>query len=349
MAFTFPFRDFLKDLEPYVPGEQLDGPQVIKLNTNESPWPPSENVCQQVAQEAEKLHLYPSPAGDTLRRALAAYHGIAPEQVILCNGSDEALRLLIHAFMEPGKSIGMVTPSYSLYPVLAATYQAETRAYPLEEMEILTEEAKTGAEPLFFLPNPNPPLGTFYDRAEVADLCRKRSQSLVVIDEAYVDFAPRDMVSLLHEFPNMAITRTFSKSFSLAGARIGYLLGRPELVEGLMKLRDSYNVDRLAQAAAAAALADVDGMLQRRGKILEVRQRVTETLRALGFRVPDSHGNFVFAMHPRAREYYQKLREQGILVRYFDQTGLQGGMRVTIGSPEQMARFLEAIKTIVAA
>ena len=339
-------RGFLRTLHPYTPGEQVCGTGIIKLNTNECPYPPSGAVLDEIRNCADRLRLYPEPTADSLRRALAAYHGVALEQVLVGNGSDEILRLMVQAFIAPGDKIAMVEPSYSLYEVLAATFEGGATAYPMEHLEGLPEALFTAPEPLLMLPNPNPPIGTLFSRSDLARLCSERPERMVLIDEAYVDFAPRDAVSLLHEFPNLAVSRTFSKSFSLAGLRVGYLLAAPQLIAELMKIKDSYNVNAVSQIAAAAAIAAAPEMQAHCEKIVATRTRVAEALTGMGYRVPESHGNFVFAIHPDAPATFAALRERGILVRYFDTPTLRDGMRITIGTDEQMDRLLEALEEI---
>ena len=340
-------RPFLAGLEPYVPGEQPSGADIVKLNTNENPYPPSATVVAAVAEAAAGLGRYPHPTSDPLRRALADYHGVGVESVLAGNGSDEILRLLVQAFVGLGGKIAVVDPTYSLYPVLAATFEGGTAVYALVDREVLPPELFDAPEPLLLLPNPNPPIGTLYAHDEIARLCVARPERLVVLDEAYVDFAPRDAVALLADHPNLAITRTFSKSFSLAGMRIGYLLGDPALVAELMKIKDSYNLSQLAQAAGVAAIAAADEMRVKAESIVETRAETRAALERLGYRVPESHGNFLFAIHPEAQAHFLELRRHGVLVRYFDVHGLRDGMRITIGTADQMARFLVALEEIV--
>ncbi|MBN1865808.1 histidinol-phosphate transaminase [Candidatus Sumerlaeota bacterium] len=344
---TLPLRPFLAKLHPYTPGEQRAGANIVKLNTNENPYPPATAVIDEVGRAAARLALYPDPVSDSLRRALAAYHGVHPEQILVGNGSDEILRLLVHATIDQGGKVAVVDPTYSLYPVLAAQFEGSTEIYPLVDRQRLPEEIFDGEEPILLLPNPNPPIGTLFSRAEIADLCRARPQTLVAIDEAYVDFARRDAVPLLAEFSNLAITRTFSKSFSLAGMRIGYVIADAALVAALMKIKDSYNLNHLAQVAAAAAIASAKEMERNCARIVETREWTVRELRALGYELPDSHANFVFAIRPDAGEHYAKLRERGILVRYFDTPVLRDGMRITIGTPEQMEILIAALKEIL--
>lgn len=340
-------RPFLDSLEAYTPGEQLAGHGIVKLNTNENPYPPDPAVLAEIASAAGRLHLYPNPTCQPLRRALAAYHTLSIDQVLVGNGSDEILRLLIQAFIAPDKAIAVVEPSYSLYPVLSAWYEGTTTVYPLRNRQELPEELFGAPEPILLLPNPNPPLGTLFTRQEIARLCEERADRLVVIDEAYVDFATRDAVPLLGEYANLAITRTFSKSFSLAGARVGYVLASVELIAALMKIKDSYNVNLLSQVAAGAAIAAYPTMRANAGKIVAERVRTTEALRGLGYEVPESQGNFVFAIHPEARQHFEALRAVKILVRYFDAPLLRDGMRISIGMPEQMDRVIEVLTKAV--
>ena len=342
-----PFRPFLSDLTAYTPGEQLDGTNIIKLNTNENPYPPAAAVLEEIQEGLRRLRLYPNPNSDRLRRELAVYHGVEMNQVLVGNGSDEILRLLVQAFIGKGDVLAVVEPSYSLYPVLAAQYEGVTKTYPLIDRERLPEEVFCGKEPLFMLPNPNPPLGTWFSRADVAKLCRGRAGGLVVIDEAYVDFAPRDVIPLLSEFSNLAVTRTFSKSYSMAGMRIGYVVGSAELIANLFKLKDSYNLDHLAQAAAAAAVASAKHMQHNADKIIETRSETVRALEGLGYSVPESQGNFVFAIHPDVKKHFEALREKGILVRYFDTPLLHDGMRISIGTPAQMSALIEALTEII--
>jgi histidinol-phosphate aminotransferase len=347
MSETPKTRPLLDRLTPYTPGEQPTGTGVLKLNTNENPYPPPTAVIEEVrAATGERLRLYPNPTSESLRRALAAYHAVEPAQVLLGNGSDEILRLLVHAFVDPGQSIAMVDPSYSLYPVLSATFDGGTVTYPLKDLQGLPDTLFQSPEPLMFLPNPNPPIGTFYERSTIAELCRAREGKLLVIDEAYVDFAPRDMVPLLTEFPNLAISRTFSKSYSLAGMRIGYLLAHPDLIVNIAKIKDSYNLNALSQIAGAAAISSYSEMEENIRKIIQTRQWTTEQLTQLGYRVPTSHGNFIFAIHDRTREVFQQLKQRNILVRYFDTPRLANGMRITIGTQQDMQRLITALEEI---
>jgi histidinol-phosphate aminotransferase len=347
MTGSLPFRPFIAKMTPYTPGEQPDDPRVIKLNTNESPFPPPESVLEEIAKASRKLRLYPNPTSLPLRRTLAAYHGVEPEQILVGNGSDEILRILIHAFVEKGVRVAIVEPTYSLYPVLVEMYEGETVKYPLENLTKLPEAFFHGDESLLILPNPNPPVGTLFGRDEVARLCRERPNCLVAIDEAYADFAPRDVVPLLSEFKNLAVTRTYSKSFSMAGMRMGYVVGSVELIAQLMKIKDSYNCDMLAQVAAASAIGAIALIQKNCAHIVATRKVLTDALIELGFKVPESHGNFVFAMHPMTDRIFTRLREERILVRRFDTPLLRDGMRISIGLPEEMKALIEALRKIL--
>ncbi len=347
MSDALPVRPFLQNLEAYTPGEQRAGEDIVKLNTNESPYPPAQAVIDAVADCARDLRTYPNPNADDLRAELAAYHNLSTDQILVGNGSDEILRLLVHAFVSPGDQIAITDPTYSLYQVLAASFDGASAIYPLDDQLSLSDDFINGGEALAFLPNPNPPLGTLFSSADIVRLCKGRNKGLVVIDEAYVDFAPSDTVGLLAELDNLAIVRTFSKSYSLAGMRVGYLLGQTELIACLMKIKDSYNLSHPAQVAARAAIQHRSVMQENVARIVEGREAARISLEALGYTVPESHGNFLFARHPQAAKHFAQLSARGIMVRYFDVDGLRDGMRITIGLPEEMQKLFAALKDIV--
>jgi histidinol-phosphate aminotransferase len=347
MSSPYPIRPYLLEVAGYTPGEQLEGIQITKLNTNENGYPPSERVVEAIHAAAKGLNLYPNATCAPLRRALAAYHGVRPEQILVGNGSDEILRIIVHAFIGKGDTLGVVQPSYSLYPVLAQLFEGQTRYYALENLERLPEDVFHGPEPLFMIANPNPPIGTLFPKAEIARLCRERAPRVVVVDEAYADFAQKDCISLLTEFSNLIISRTFSKSFSLAGLRVGYLIAHPDLINEFNKVKDSYNVNALSQAAAGAAIASYTEMRANVTRILATRERTARTLTELGYRVLESQGNFLFAKHPDAKAHYDALRKRNILIRYFDLPGLRDGVRISIGNEEQMEKMLTALKEIL--
>jgi histidinol-phosphate aminotransferase len=265
-------RTSIQSLHPYVPGEQ-PGPGVIKLNTNENPYPPSPRVAEALqSADPSSLRLYPDPVSSGLRRQVAALHGCAPEQVFIGNGSDEVLALCVRAFVPEGGAVGYFDPSYSLYPVLAAIEDVPVRPVPLpDEFDWVTPAPDHAA--LFFLTNPNAPTSRLFARPAVESFCRS-FRGVVLLDEAYVDFAPATCADLALSLPNVLIARTLSKSYSLAGLRLGYAVGSAPLIEALHKIKDSYNISLLTQRLAAAALDDPAWMRANVAKIITTRERV---------------------------------------------------------------------------
>jgi histidinol-phosphate aminotransferase len=343
-------RPAIEALHAYVPGEQPKIPGLIKLNTNENPFPPAPEVIEAGrAAVGERLRIYPDPASSELCEEVARSNGLAPEQVIFVNGSDEILRMICTAYLSPGDEAGMLWPTYSLYDTLLATFEGRPRHIPAQPDEPLPIPGGP-APKLFFLANPNPPMGTCYPLDAIESLLRAMPQTLVVLDEAYADFAEWNGVPLLARNPNLLITRTGSKSYSLAGMRIGWGMGHPEVIGVLKKVKDSYNLDRVAQAVGLASLRAVEPRCKAVEIICAQRRRVTDELRRMGFDLPESAANFVF---PRrglidAEAYFQALRRNNILVRYFSIPELRDGVRVSIGTPEEMDRFLEVTRSILA-
>jgi len=334
-------------LKPYVPGEQPRSRDVVKLNTNENPYPPSPGVARAVAGlEVDDLRRYPDPVSGELRQAVAELHGCTREQVFVGNGSDEALALCTRVFVEDGGRIGYFVPSYSLYPVLAAL-----RGVAHEGVELGSEFEWTapgeGPWSLFFVANPNAPTGMLFPRDRVEAFCRACA-GVVVIDEAYVDFSPDDCVDLALSLQNVLVTRTLSKSYALAGLRIGYAVGAPELVEGLFKAKDSYNVDRVAQSLGLAAIRDPSYMRATAQRICATRERLSDGLAALGFHVYPSAANFVWTRPSGmdAATLFRSLKEKGILVRYFPGPRTGNFVRITVGTDEEIDALLEVTRTL---
>jgi len=343
-------RRAVEELEAYVPGEQPEGPEVLKLNTNENPYPPSPKVFEALASiTSDALRKYPHPVAGPLRKALATLHQVAEDQVILCNGSDEGLALCTRAFAETGGRVGYLYPSYSLYPVLNEIAELVQTRYPLEP-DFTWQMPEQIPEDLFFLTQPNAPSGLAMDREQVCALL-DRCSGVVLVDEAYVDFADWSAVELLDRYPNLLVSRTFSKSYSLAGIRMGYLLGSPDLIGALYKIKDSYNTDLLAQRIALAAVEDVASMQANCMLIRGTRNRVTRELQSMGFEVVPSSTNFVFAKVPEgadAKEMFEALKTQQIFIRYFPGELTGQYLRVTIGTEEEMDRFLSAVSRLSA-
>lgn len=335
-------------LSAYIPGEQPKEPDFTKLNTNENPYPPAPSVVAAVHAAALEgaLQKYPDPTSSSLRHTIAADLGLSPDEILVGNGSDEVLRLLCHAFLRPsdGEGVGVLNPTYVLYETLAAMFGAETSVYNLRpaDYQILPEAMHADVK-ILFLPNPNPPIGTFYQQPVLSALASMNNERLLVIDEAYVDFAPGNALPTYRQFENVVITRTFSKSYSLAGLRVGYVIARPQLIREMDKIRDSYNVNRISQAAALAAWEDKDYHSHCCQKIRLDREFLTGELRARGFTVPESHGNFVFARRAGARELYEQLKQRRVLVRYFSSPELADGVRITIGTHDELLTLLSAI------
>ena len=340
-------RKSVEELRAYTPGEQPQVEGLIKLNTNENPYPPSPAVVRAVADYAvDALRFYPDPMCAALRERIAAIAGCAAEQVFVGNGSDEVLRLCTRAFTQPGGAVASFDPSYSLYPVLAAAEEAKFRTVPLADGFGWTEPPANLDATLFFLANPNAPTGVFYPVETVRAFC-KRFKGVVLVDEAYADFSGgRDCLALAKSLPNVMVCRTLSKSFSLAGLRLGYAVGSAELVGALYKLKDSYNVDRMAQTIAFAALGDLPWMQANAKKIAATRERVSGELKKRGFEVVPSASNFLFVAPPAggsAAELFSGLRAKKILVRYFPGGRTDKYLRVSIGTDAQMDAFLAAL------
>ncbi|MDR2980823.1 MAG: histidinol-phosphate transaminase [Puniceicoccales bacterium] len=344
----------------YTPGDQPQDTGWIKLNTNENPYPPSPRVIEAIQREAgtdgAKLRLYPSPASNPLREAAARYHGLTPDRVLAGNGSDDVLNLLIRTFSSTDKPAGMLDPSYSLYPVLSGLNAATMIRVPVGidgDFDIGAIE-KSGAN-IFFLTNPNAPLGIAFSLERIREVL-SRLDGIVVVDEAYAPFADHDATRLLAEYPNLVITRTFSKAYALAGLRIGYALGHPSVIATLHKVRDSYNLDRLAQAAGVAALEDrayYDGIV---AKIKQTRDDTAAQLRALGWRVLPSQANFLMVepVNPKTGEkgpavaaaLFDYFKARKILVRYFPANPLTAPfLRISIGDIAEMKTVLNVIAT----
>lgn len=344
-------REILKDVEGYVPGEQPGDRDVVKLNTNENPYPPSPKVIEAVrALPPNAMRTYPDPAATALRTACAARYGYAgSDWVVAGNGMDELLALAVRTFTDPGDTILTPYPTYTLYETLAALHGTQIRCVDLDEQFQLTQEFFTTPARLCFLPRPNAPSGVCAPKETVAEFCRT-FDGLVVIDEAYVDFADDNCLDFPKQFENAVVMRTFSKSFSLAGMRIGVAVAQPPLIKEFLKTKDSYNLNAYSQAAALAAIEDYAAMEAVADKIRATRARLTAELGKLGFDVAPSQANFVLARwkgNPSANVIYDMLRERDILVRYFDVRGLQDALRITVGTDEETDALLAALQEIV--
>lgn len=342
-------KSSIQRLKAYVPGEQPSDRTVVKLNTNENPYPVSPEALRALAEiSAEDIRRYPDPLCSALREHIAGMHSCGPDNVFIGNGSDEILSLCVGAFVEPSSAISFFEPSYSLYPVLAAIRDIACVPVKLGPMFEWREPYVSGAS-LFFIGNPNAPTGVLYPKKEIAAFCR-RFEGVVVIDEAYVDFSSENCIDLAVEFKNVLVLRTMSKSFSLAGARLGYAVADEQLIQALLKIKDSYNVNALTQKIALAALSDTDYHREIITKIKTTRESLTKRLKEKGFFVVPSEANFVWAKPEEmpAGDVFRKLRERNIYVRYFPGELTGEYIRITVGTDEQIDKLFEALESILA-
>jgi histidinol-phosphate aminotransferase len=342
-------RAVVRAVPPYTPGEQPAADRrVIKLNTNENPYPPSPEVLRALHEAIdERVRLYPDPEAVALREQAAALYDVPIESIMAGNGSDELLALLLRALVDPGDRVAFPVPTYSLYATLVAVQGGRLVELPWpEDWSLPPELERTGAK-LTFLCNPNSPSGTFVpiDRIErLADAVT----GVLVVDEAYVDFAPASALGLVGRRQNVVVLRTLSKSYSLAGLRVGLAFGDPEVLRSLRTVKDSYNLNRLSQSAARAALADQATVRANVERVRRTRARLSEALRRMGYLVPDSQANFVLARRPGADQtgVAAKLASGGILVRHFATHGLGDALRISIGTDDEIDALLGALSSI---
>ena len=344
------WSETLKGIDPYVPGEQPGDKKYIKLNTNENPYPPSPRVLEKIRKVADgRLRLYPDPECEDLREALAEYHKLDKSQVYAGNGSDELLAFTFLAFFNPtGLPILFPDITYSFYPVYSNLFKIRYRQIPLDGSFNVPAEQFYAENGGIIIPNPNAPTGKYLPVDSIGEILRRNRQSVVVVDEAYVDFGGESAVKYIEEHPNLLVVRTLSKSHSLAGMRVGYVLGNEELIEGIARIKNSvnsYTLDRIALAAAVEAIKDTAYFHETRKKIINTRERVSRELKNMGFNVVDSMANFIFTAHPSvpACEIFRRLRERGILVRHFKKPRIDNYLRVSVGSDEEMFCFLNEI------
>lgn len=341
-------------ITPYTPGEQPRDRSYIKLNTNENPYPPSPQVLAAIqAATDERLRLYPDPECEELCQSIARHFGINRRQVFVGNGSDELLAFCFLAYFDPGRPILFPDITYSFYPVYADLFAIDYRLIPLDADFAVPLAEFAGAEGGIILPNPNAPTGRALTREEVGRLLAANPRVPVVLDEAYIDFGGETAVPLIAEFPNLVVLQTLSKSRSLAGLRVGLALGQDETLDAINRIKHSFNsytLDRLALAGAAAAFADDAYYREINARVAATRQAVTERLTALEFRVVPSQANFLFISHRwrPASSLFLELRRRGILVRYFSLPRIDNYLRVTMGTEEDMATFIRVMTEILA-
>lgn len=334
--------ELYSSLEAYVPGEQPRDRKYIKLNTNESPFPPSPKVLQALDKETiNNLNLYPDPEIGVLRQSIAAHYGLSQEQVFTANGSDDVIAFSIMAFCGRGGALACPDITYGFYPVYARLFGVDLTEIPLKEDFSVDPEDYFGLERNIIIANPNAPTGMAITTKQVESILQVNPDRLVMIDEAYMDFCGKGCVELIDRYDNLLVIRTFSKSRSLAGLRIGFAMGSKELIADLEKIRFSfnpYNINGLTMRAAAAAIHDRDYYDRCISQIVNTRETTALKLKALGFTVLDSKANFVFASHPdfSGEALYLALKEQGILVRHFGKERIKDFIRITVGSEEEM-------------
>ena len=347
----------VQTLTPYVPGEQPQMERLVKLNTNESPYGPSPKALAAISQQNnEDLRLYPDPEGTLLKKAIADLHGLDPKQVFLGNGSDEVLAHVFLGLLKQERPVQFPDITYSFYPVYCKLFGIQYEAVPLgSNFEIQVGDFKSPNGGVIF-PNPNAPTGRAIPRADIEALLQNNGDSVVVIDEAYVDYGAESCIPLLRGTAcpeNLLVVHTLSKSRALAGLRVGFAVGHPSLIEGLERVKNSFNsypLGRLAQAGAIAAIQDQVHLEATTAKVINTRERLTNELASLGFETLPSSANFIFTRHPKhaGGKLYQALRDRGIIVRHFKSARIEEFLRITIGTDAQSNELFAALKEILA-
>lgn len=340
---------FVRDLVPYVPGEQPKLSKLVKLNTNENPYGPSPKAIEAMrAAVNDDLRLYPDPNSDLLKQSVARYYGVEANRVFLGNGSDEVLAHAYHAFFLQEKPLLFPDISYSFYPVYCGLYGVEYEAVPLDEQFRIRVEDYARPNGGIIFPNPNAPTGCLMALDAVEQILKANPDSVVIVDEAYVDFGGQTAIGLVDRYPNLLVTQTLSKSRSLAGLRVGLAVGHADLIEALERVKNSFNsypLDRMAIVGAAAAFDDREYFEKTCNLVIASREKLVEQLQGKGFEVLPSAANFIFARHPKhdAAGLAAKVREQGVIVRHFKQDRIAQFLRITVGTPEQNQALIEAL------
>lgn len=348
------FSERYSNLIPYTPGEQPKNMEYIKLNTNESPYPPSQNVYEAVKKEAEKLHLYSDPQASVITEKIAKRYGVDKSQVLVTNGSDEVLNFAFMAFGSGKKEMLFPNITYGFYTVFAELNGLRYREVPLKGDFTIDVNDYIGKDTMIVIANPNAPTGIALTLDEIEKIVKSNKNSVVVIDEAYVDFGAQSAVSLVDKYDNLLVTMTFSKSRSMAGGRIGFGIGSREIINDLNTIKYStnpYNVNRISQVAGACAIDSDEYYMANCKEIIKTREYTKKSLEELGFLVLDSRANFLFAKSDKisGKDLYLKLKENGVLVRHFDKEIIKDFNRITIGTKEQMDIFLRETKRILEA
>jgi histidinol-phosphate aminotransferase len=347
------WSDLVRDLSPYVPGEQPQIAGLVKLNTNENPFGPSPHaIAAMHAAASDSLRLYPDPQSMKLRETLARYHGVSAEEVFVGNGSDEVLAHAFVALLKHAQPLRFPDITYSFYPVYCRLYGVARELVPLDsDLRVNVDDYLSRPGPVI-IANPNAPTGVALPRADIERLAAGRPEAPVVIDEAYIDFGGETAIPLIRKYPNLLIVQTMSKSRALAGLRVGYAIGAPDLIEALTRVKDSFNsypLNRISQAGAIASIEDEAYFQETRAKVIANRAKTITALEQLGFQVPPSGANFIFARHPdhAGAALMKGLRERAVLVRHFSGARIADYLRITIGAEDEMARLIAALREML--
>lgn len=347
------WSDVVKTLTPYVPGEQPRLEKLVKLNTNESPYPPSPRVLQAIREvSADRLRIYPDPESVALRQAIAARNGLQSEQVFVGNGSDEVIALAFMALLKHSLPLYFPDISYSFYPVWSEMFGIDHATIPVAQDFSIDVSAYPAHNGGIIIPNPNAPTGMLMSLDSICALLKKSADSVVVIDEAYIDFGGESAVRLIDQFDNLLVVQTLSKSRALAGLRVGFAMGSPVLIEALGRVKNSFNsypLDVIAQYAAVASIDDEDYFHDSCQRVIYSRENLCSAMAKLGFDVLPSGANFIFATHGQypARDLFARLREGGIVVRYFDKPRIDNYLRISIGTDEDNEALLSALRELL--
>ena len=353
------WNDKIKEIEPYVPGEQPKDKKYVKLNTNENPYSPSEKVIEKIkSMNLKDLKLYPDPDVSELRKVIAEYFSqkiderITKEQIFLGNGSDEVLALIFMTFFNKGDKVYYPDITYSFYPVYADLFDLKEVKIPLNKNFEIEIDKYFGVDGHIIITNPNAPTSIALKLEEIEEIVKKNPNQLVVVDEAYVDFGAESAVKLVNKYDNVLVVQTFSKSRSFAGMRLGYAIGSGNIIEGLNRLKfsfNSYTIDRISIEAGIESFKDDDYFIKINAKIIETREKTVKKLKELGFKVLNSSANFIFISHNKvfAGDLYKQLKDNGILVRYFAKDRIDNYLRVTIGTDEEMEIFIEKLEKLL--
>lgn len=347
------WSELVRRLQPYVPGEQPRDRKYIKLNTNENPYSPSSKVLEAIKAAADdSLKLYPDPTCDVLLEAAAEYYKVGKECIFAGNGSDEVLAFAFMAFFDPGRQVLFPDITYTFYPVYTSLFGLDYRTIPVRNDFSIPVEEFYNSPGGVILANPNAPTGRFMPSESVISILENNRDTVVIVDEAYIDFGGESAVKLVNAWPNLLVIHTFSKYRSLAGMRLGFAIGHPDLITALNRVKNSFNsytLDRLAIAAGAEAFRDNEYYNEKNGMVIKTRKRFSAELEKLGFEVPDSVANFVFVSHPEvsALDIFTGLKVRGILVRYFNKPKINNCLRISIGTDVEMDCVINALRGIL--